>query len=55
MKMYRDTENDIIISEKELYNEFMELYANDGEHTNFTDYIKNCTSKNGFLEYIGNN
>jgi hypothetical protein len=52
MKMYRDIENNTIISEKELYDEFMELYANDGEHTTFEDYIINCTDKNGFLERI---
>ena len=53
MRYYRDTEQDTIISEKQLYSEFIEFFAEDGEHTTFEDYIINCTDKNGTLEFIG--
>ena len=52
MRYFKDTEYNTIISEAQLYDEFMEL-ANDGEHTTFEDYIVNCTDKNGTLDFIG--
>lgn len=47
MKKYLDTENNTIITESELYNEWCENYSND-ERT-FAEYINDCTDKNGFL------
>ena len=54
MKLYRDTENDETITESQLKAEFETLKAEEpGTYNyNFNEYIKNCTSKNGFLELI---
>ena len=53
MRLFYDTEHDLIITEKQLYDEFLELLAsNEIETENFSDYIRNCTDKNGTLEII---
>lgn len=54
MKLYRCTETKEILTEAQLQKEFETLKAEDPEtyDYNFTDYIKNCTSKNGFLEIL---
>jgi len=53
MNKYYDTETSEIITEKELYIEFLELKkAGDTESNNFSDYVRNCTDKNGTLERI---
>ena len=53
-KLYRCTESDKIITEAQLQSEFETLKAEEPEtyNYNFADYIKNCTSKNGFLEVL---
>lgn len=53
-KLYRCTESDEILTEAQLQAEFETLKAEEPEtyDYNFTDYIKNCTSKNGFLEVL---
>ena len=52
MKLYIDTESNSIITEAELKTEFEALKAEDPETYNYTfsEYLNNCTSKNGFLE-----
>ncbi len=52
MKFYQDTETGEIIPDCVLRNEFERLQAEDPETYNysFSDYIRNCTDKNGFLE-----
>lgn len=52
--MYIDTENNEIITESELYSEFIELSQNDPNEYNYTfkQYLNNCLSKNGFLKKI---
>ena len=54
MKLYRDTETNEILTEAQLQAEFEILKAEEPEtyDYNFTDYIRNCTSKNGFLKAI---
>lgn len=54
MKKYRDTETGNIITEEELQTEFEELKSGSPEEYNYTfsEYIRNCTAKNGFLEEI---
>ena len=56
MKLYRDTENGETITEAQLQAEFETLKAEEPEtyNYNFAEYLKNCTSKNGFLEAIKN-
>ena len=53
-KLYRCTESGEILTEAQLQAEFETLKAEDPKtyDYNFTDYIKNCTSKNGFLEVL---
>jgi hypothetical protein len=53
-KLYRCTESDEILTEAQLQAEFETLKAEEPEiyNYNFADYIKNCTSKNGFLEDV---
>lgn len=53
-KLYRCTELDEILTEAQLKAEFETLKAEEPEtyDYNFADYIKNCTSKNGFLEEV---
>ena len=53
-KLYKCTESDEILTEAQLKAEFETLKAEDPKtyDYNFTDYIKNCTSKNGFLEEV---
>lgn len=46
-KLYRCTESGEILTEAQLQAEEPETYD-----YNFADYIKNCTSKNGFLEVL---
>ena len=54
MKSYRCTESDEILTEAQLQAEFETLKAEEPKtyDYNFADYIKNCTSKNGFLEVL---
>ena len=53
MLKFYDIETNEIITEKELYFEFLELKKyNDTESKNFSDYIRNCTDKNGTLKVI---
>ena len=53
-KLYRCTESGEILTEAQLQAEFETLKAEEPEtyNYNFADYIKNCTSKNGFLEEV---
>lgn len=52
--LYRCTETGEVLTEAQLQAEFETLKAEDPEtyDYNFADYVKNCTSKNGFLEEI---
>lgn len=53
MRVYRDTDYDMIITEEELEKEYHHLVEIGGtEATTFTEYIINCTDKNGTLELI---
>ena len=54
MKLCRDTENGETLTEAQLITEFETLKAEEPEtyDYNFNEYLKNCTSKNGFLEAI---
>ena len=50
MRIFRDTENNNLITESELRKEWDETdIETDGD---FEDYILDCTSKNGFLEQV---
>lgn len=53
-KLYRCTESGEIITKAQLQAEFETLKAEEPAiyDYSFTDYIKNCTDKNGFLEKI---
>ena len=53
-KLYRCTESGEILTEAQLQAEFETLKTEEPEtyDYNFADYIKNCTSKNGFLEVL---
>ena len=54
MKTYRDTETGSLITETALKEEFEKLkqeYPDEYDYS-FSEYIKNCTSKNGFLEEL---
>ena len=53
-KLYRCTESGEILTEAQLKAEFETLKAEEPEtyDYNFEDYIKNCTSKNVFLEVL---
>ena len=53
-KLYKCTESDEILTETQLQAEFETLKAEEPEIYNysFAEYIKNCTSKNGFLTEI---
>lgn len=57
MKLYRCTETSEILTELQLKTEFETLKAKEPEIYDYTfsQYIKNCTSKNGFLEEVTNN
>lgn len=56
MLKFYDTETREVVTEKELYFEFLDLKKhNDTECKNFSDYVKNCTDGNGTLEIIGKN
>lgn len=52
--MYRDTESGKLITIDQLKAEFEALKAeNPQEYSySFSEYLNNCTSKNGFLEKI---
>ena len=54
MKLYRDTENGETLTEAQLKAEFETLKEEEPEtyNYNFNEYLKNCTSKNGFLEEL---
>ena len=50
MRTFYDTEHGTIITESELYAEFLELHTTSPEHDyTFQSHIRNCTSKNGTL------
>ena len=51
MKYYRDTERGALVSEAQLQAEFERLRDEQPDEYNysFTEYIRNATSKNGFL------
>ena len=51
MLKFKDTESGEIITESALMAEFDGLKAEDPDiyDYNFYDYVRNCTSKNGFL------
>ena len=52
MKFY-DIESGETLSEEELEREYKQLYENgETETPTFSDYLKNCLSKNGTLEII---
>lgn len=55
-KLYRCTETDETLTEAQLQAEFETLKAEEPEtyNYNFNEYLKNCTSKNGFLEVVKN-
>ena len=50
MRIFRDTENDNLITESELRKEWDGTDIETGG--GFEDYILDCTSKNGFLEQV---
>lgn len=53
--MYRDTETGAILMEDELRREYMENSDNIAENSgavSFREWIRNCTSNNGFLEVV---
>ena len=54
MKLYRDTETNEILTETQLEAEFKALKEGQPEEYKYTfnQYLRNCTSKNGFLETI---
>lgn len=50
---YWDTEHSVIVTETELREEFEKLSNCGGtDATTFTEYVRNCTGKNGTLEII---
>lgn len=51
MKMYRDLMQGCLISEKTLKEEFDSLLEEEKNNRTFEEYIKDCTNKNGFLEF----
>ena len=55
MKLYRCTETDEILTEEQLKAEFEILKAEEPESYDYTfpQFINNCLSKNGFLEFVG--
>ena len=53
--MYRDTETGAIFTEDELrreYNENAKEIAKNSGAVSFQEWIRNCTSNNGFLEVV---
>ena len=53
MKRFRDIENGFEYTIEELEKEYNELYiAGETETDTFIGYLRNCISKNGFLEVI---
>lgn len=56
MKLYRDTETNEILTEAQIEAEFEALKEWQPEEYNYTfnQYLRNCTSKNGFLEVVNN-
>ncbi len=54
-RMFRDTESGANISEQDLFFEFLvhseEIRESSGA-TNFVDWLRNATSKDGFLEEV---
>lgn len=52
MKFY-DLEHDVIISEEELKEEFIDLFSSGGtDCRTFAEYVRSCTGKNGTLEIL---
>lgn len=53
-RLFKDIERNILITEDDLKREFDDLKSEDPTeyNYNFSDYIKNCTDKNGFLEEV---
>lgn len=55
MKMYHDTELDIFYTEAEMYLLYEENAADICESSGaatYAEWIRNCTSNNGFLEVV---
>ena len=52
-KLYRDTEYKNVVPESILRAEFAQHEKEYSTGRSFTEYIRDCCSKNGFLEYIG--
>lgn len=55
MEMYRDTETSAILTEDELYREYIvnaDDIADSSGAVSFQEWLRNCTGKNGFLEVI---
>ena len=51
--LFLDTEHNTVITVNELFTEWKELVNECGtDCATFTDYIRECTSKNGTLEII---
>jgi len=54
-RIFRDTESNELITEQELKNEFLYYCKHlSNDPRTFEQYIKDCTSKNGFLEEVKN-
>ena len=55
MKLYRCTETDEFLTEEQLKAEFEILKSEEPESYDYTfsQFINNCLSKNGFLEFVG--
>lgn len=53
MKLFYDMEAETIITEKQLLEEMETLIANGNiEPMSFTEYVKECTGKNGTLQTL---
>ncbi len=55
MKKYRDTETGALLTEDELrreYNANVDDIAENSGAVSFWEWIRNCTSNNGFLEVL---
>lgn len=53
--LYRDTENNKIYEEHELFLEYLlnrEEIEQDSGARNFVEWLRNATNKNGFLEVV---
>ena len=57
MRLFRCTETDKILTEEQLQREFEILKTEEPEtyDYNFSQFVENCLSKNGFLEEVKSN